>query len=218
MPSSHQSSVTPTISSSTILPSASASYTNASIPLGPIPYNATQAVTALSCFSPVATWWYESSIFTAAHTAPITSYNTTTTNSYSNPTSTTSYPSGNLSVYTLCDGSPRVDISPVSITSIVTNTSTAVFPTTVFPTYTVPLPCNLTNADCEELYYDTPLGGYWGNLSDAESNFTFPILLKECGDPVALDTPCLIGGGPVRLLYFVSVTFFKIQSRANTNL
>ncbi|KAF7186371.1 hypothetical protein HII31_12302 [Pseudocercospora fuligena] len=61
------------------------------------------------------------------------------------------------------------------------------------PTFT-PQPCSLTPKDCRLLYHDTDIE----SVDDRE-------LLKQCGSPAHLDddsAQCLIGGGPVELIYF----------------
>ncbi|KAH0019559.1 hypothetical protein KCU78_g6754, partial [Aureobasidium melanogenum] len=107
----------------------------------------------------------------------------------------TIYPSVSLSTYKLCDGSPRVDFEPLTLTSQVTSVSEFDVHVTVgLPTYSATKPCNASPEECEYLYYHSGLS--WDDIT----------LMALCGSPAHLGLPCLIMGGPVQLAYFPVTT------------
>lgn len=147
----------------------------------------------LQCYSSLATWRNASASFMNAKIANRT-WSVTSTWSYTADSwfgSSTIYPS-NPSTYKLCDGTPRVNIRPETTYMSGTTTLWASFTSTLTPTFS-PQPCTPSVPDCRILYVDT-------NAKDVYEN----MLLKYCGDPVHLkDQPqCIIGGGPVELIYF----------------
>ncbi|KAK4610614.1 hypothetical protein CLAFUW4_14022 [Fulvia fulva] len=149
---------------------------------------------ALQCFSTLVAWRNESASFRndkiANRTWPVTSFWSSTSKSWS--ASSTIYPT-NASTYKLCDGTPRVDIRPKTTHMSGNTTLWATFTSTMTPTYSSQ-PCSLSPRDCRLLYLDT----------DAQQKNENE-LLKQCGNPAHLekDNPqCLLGGGPVELIYF----------------
>ena len=103
--------------------------------------------------------------------------------------STTIYPA-NVSTYKLCDGTPRVNVRP--ITKHWSGNSTA------YMTFTKPLtpqyrsqPCTPDPEVCRIWYYDSNI-----QIKDDHE------LVRQCGMPAHEGAPCLIGGGPVQLVYF----------------
>ncbi|KAH0303618.1 hypothetical protein KCU84_g15334, partial [Aureobasidium melanogenum] len=107
----------------------------------------------------------------------------------------TIYPSESLSTYKLCDGSPRVDFEPLTLTSQVTSVSEFdVYVTVGLPTYSATKPCKASPEECEYLYYHSGLS--WDDIT----------LMALCGSPAHLGLPCLIMGGPVQLAYFPVTT------------
>lgn len=120
----------------------------------------------------------------------------TTTHSMNTTTAITSYPSS-VSAYTLCDGSPRVDVDPV------TRTTVSVFSTDVrtvghianwsatYPAYSVPQPCHPSPETCRLWYYHS-------NILEVSDNE----LLQQCGRPTNYNESCVIRGGPIELIYW----------------
>lgn len=166
-----------------------------SISVPSISANGTINTYALSCYSSRYTWkqeynaWYS----TAIESKSFPTTKKLTTLQFTTLATETIYPS-DPSTYKLCDGSARVDASPLTITSSYNWTST--FSTVVtqgLPTFT-PAPCSMSPTDCMYLYYNTSL-----SADDV-------VLLGACGSPAHLYQPCLIGGGPVRLAYFPVTT------------
>lgn len=131
---------------------------------------------ALSCYKTYSKWrqasmsWYNTAIYGK-------SWSTTTTPTtliQTVPTVATVYPSGSLSTYKLCDGSPRVDFEPLTLTSdYVSTTGYDEYVTIGTPTYS-PKPCTASAEDCEYLYYDSGLS--WDDLT----------LMGLCGSPAHL--------------------------------
>lgn len=128
--------------------------------------------------------WYEGQISKGSYTM------TTTTTAYNDTSLITVYPT-NVSTYKLCDGSPRVDAKPVSITSLSTysfvQSGTQALPAT-FP----PAPCTLGAAGCAWLNTNTTMGN-----STVDDYY----LVDLCGLEPNEGTACVIQGGPIRLLY-----------------
>lgn len=148
---------------------------------------------AVRCYSSISTWRRESEAFwnskVANHSWPISSFWSSATGTWSK--TTTIYPA-NVSTYTLCDGTPRVNARPR--TSYLNETSTlwATFTKTLTPTFKSQ-PCSVSPSDCRMLFYDT---NAYEQASDE--------LIRQCGNPAHLyeDPSCLLGGGPVELVYF----------------
>jgi len=147
---------------------------------------------ALSCYSARYTWrtFYDEWTSTALNGKTFSKSVFLTTTQHKTIATLTVYPTNASAPYTLCDGSPRVDAKPATITSTYNWTSTTMTTMLHQPTFTLPAPCSMSPEDCMYLYYNTPLG------PDDD------VLLGACGLPAHLYQPCLIGGGPVRLAYF----------------
>ncbi|SMR60950.1 unnamed protein product [Zymoseptoria tritici ST99CH_1E4] len=150
--------------------------------------------TAAQCWSEIATWRNQSASFwnsqVANRTWSITSFSSSTTGTW---TSTSTIYPANASTYTLCDGSARVNVRPKTTTWNGTSTVWGSFTTTMTPTFR-PQPCSLEPRDCRALYFDTDIM----TIDERE-------VLRQCGHPAHLEggeLSCLIGGGPVDLIYF----------------
>jgi len=103
---------------------------------------------------------------------------------------TTIYPS-DVSTYTLCGASPRADVEPITSRYSFNSTYDQLFTMIATPTYSVSQPCSASEHFCRLWYYESNVR----NTSEIE-------ILAQCGLPAHLDQPCLIGGGPVRLIYW----------------
>ncbi|KEQ62830.1 uncharacterized protein M437DRAFT_48435 [Aureobasidium melanogenum CBS 110374] len=148
---------------------------------------------ALSCYSTYSQWRAESMSWamTAIGTKTWPTTISTSTITQTVDTVATIYPSVSLSTYKLCDGSPRVDFEPLTLTSQVTSVSEFDVHVTVgLPTYSATKPCKPSPEECEYLYYHSGLS--WDDIT----------LMALCGSPTHLGLPCLIMGGPVQLAYF----------------
>ncbi|THW86956.1 hypothetical protein D6D15_07002 [Aureobasidium pullulans] len=116
----------------------------------------------------------------------------------------TIYPSKSLSTYKLCDGSPRVDFEPLTLTSTYTSFSPyEAYVTVGLPVYSVPHPREATSDECLYLYYGSGIS--WDDVT----------LMALCGSPAHLGQPCLIMGGPVELAYFPVTTAGSNKCHAN---
>ncbi|KAH0358152.1 hypothetical protein KCU83_g153, partial [Aureobasidium melanogenum] len=152
---------------------------------------------ALSCYATYSQWRAESMSWalTAIGTKTWPTTNSTSTITQTVDTVATIYPSESLSTYKLCDGSPRVDFEPLTLTSQVTSVSEFDVHVTVgLPTYSATKPCKASPEECEYLYYHSGLS--WDDIT----------LMALCGSPAHLGLPCLIMGGPVQLAYFPVTT------------
>jgi hypothetical protein len=133
--------------------------------------------TALSCYATYSKW-RAGSMSWAMTAIDAKTWSTTTTVStitQTLDTVATIYPSGSLSTYKLCDGSPRVDFEPLTLTSTYTSVSEYdAYITPGLPTYSSSKPCNASSDDCEYLYYHSGLS--WDDLT----------LLGLCGAPAHL--------------------------------
>lgn len=146
---------------------------------------------AQRCWSSLVTWqaksieWYNANI--ANKVWPMT----VTTSIDVEPTrsSTTIYPSS-VSTYTLCGSSPRANVAPVTHHSSWITTVTETYTWPAIPEYSVSQPCEANEHYCRLWYYDSNIR----NRSQA--------IYGLCGLPAHLGEPCLIGGGPVRLIYW----------------
>jgi hypothetical protein len=132
---------------------------------------------ALLCYSTYSKWRAGSMSWAMTAIDAKTWSTTTTTSTITQTFNTvaTIYPSGSLSTYKLCDGSPRVDFEPLTLTS--TYTSVSEFDAHItpgLPTYSSSKPCNASAEDCEYLYYHSGLS--WDDLT----------LLGLCGSPAHL--------------------------------
>ncbi|KAK5759682.1 hypothetical protein LTS12_010199 [Elasticomyces elasticus] len=110
---------------------------------------------------------------------------------------TTIYPSS-LSVYTLCDGFPRMNAAPPTFTELTTNVTTVTDsygPYPLEPTYRPP-PCTPSQQDCELLYANSNVT--WDNI----------YLIRMCGGyPVHISpgkgVPCIFHAeGPVQMSFY----------------
>ncbi|KAK5127522.1 hypothetical protein LTR85_006861 [Meristemomyces frigidus] len=242
--SAHQNSS----SSATLTPSASkfsAAQDSSSTYLAPITTFSSAALSAsfsyaanvsgiteaAQCWSELSSWsvesvsWYNSLIANATY--PLT--NTSLSLIYPDEATTTYYPSGNVSTYTLCDGSPRANTSPLTKYSSWTSTEFLTYLQASLPTPFRSQPCTPTAEECRILYYDSNLYDYsanqrdWDSLTnstrieDDEDRADADGLLRFCGFPAHLSSPCIIAGGPVQLLYFPVDTVGGDLCHANTS-
>lgn len=155
---------------------------------------ASQAMSqAMQCWSEIATWRNSSASFWNAKIADRTWAITSSWSSTSlNWTRTsTIYPSS-VSTYSLCDGTPRVDVRPATTTITGASTLWDSMTETLTPTFAAQ-PCSLRPKDCRILFQDTNIK----SIDDRE-------LLRQCGNPAHVDgdAECLLGGGPVEIIYF----------------
>lgn len=177
--------------------------------------NVTGITQAAQCWSELSRWsvssvsWYNS--VAANTTYPLTN----TSVPYDDPwySTTTLYPT-NASTYTLCDGSPRADTSPLTIYSSGITTWFDTFLQPALPSSFSSQPCTPTPEECRIYYYDSNLYDPSANASvwDSFKNETRGDddldraaddgLLRYCGFPAHLSEPCIIAGGPVELFYF----------------
>lgn len=154
--------------------------------------NASDVPAVEQCWSSIMTWRNASAIWFNSHVAdrtwplgPITS--PVTWPWYS---STTIYPTS-VSTYTLCDGSQRANVVPITHHSSGNSTSIYTITGTLTPKFSQSQPCTPDPGMCRQWYYGS-------NIRHQDENE----LINQCGFPAHLDAPCLIGGGPVRLVYF----------------
>ncbi|RMX78961.1 hypothetical protein D0869_08665 [Hortaea werneckii] len=189
-------------------PELSASFTYAE--------NVTGITQAALCWSSLSSWylksvsWYNKQV--ANTTYPLT--NTSVSLVYPWYSTTTHYPSTNVSTYKLCDGSPRAEISPSTEYNSGFSTYWSTFAQPSLPTSFAEQPCTPTREQCRIWYYDSNLYDTSANVSEwSNFNDTGRVdkdldhaaddgLLRYCGFPAHLGEPCIIGGGPVQLLYF----------------
>ncbi|KAK5746378.1 hypothetical protein LTR17_000758 [Elasticomyces elasticus] len=171
---------------------------------------------AAQCWSDLSSWyvssvsWYNS--FAANSTFAVT--NTSQPNFDPIDKTTTFYPTNVSSTYTLCDGSPRADVSPLTqyITSISTYYYTYQQPD--IPSSFRSQPCTPTPEQCRIYYYNSNLydpsadARVWESFNNEtrmendEDRADADQLLRYCGFPAHLSEPCIIAGGPVQLFYF----------------
>jgi hypothetical protein len=152
------------------------------------------------CWSDIVAWrkssvsWWNQNYAGRTVAGPATML--TTLHSYNSTITTTSYPSS-VSAYTLCDGSPRVDASPMTGTTVsILSTDTRSYPhianwSTTVPIWSVPQPCDPSPEVCRLWYYHS-------NILDISDNE----LLQQCGRPTAYNESCVIQGGPIELIYW----------------
>ena len=109
----------------------------------------------------------------------------------------TYYPT-NVTPYTLCDGTPRVDVDPITKTTVYNSTRTYESLLLVGTPYLSSQPsCSVAPAGCHYLYY---------NASLPDTPKDDDAVLAICGLPAHLGEPCLISGGPIRLFYWPDVS------------
>jgi hypothetical protein len=152
------------------------------------------------CWSDIVEWrkssvsWWNHNYAGRTVAGPVTM--STTLRSYNSTITTTKYPSS-VSAYTLCDGSPRVDASPMTGTTVsILSTDTRTLPqianwSTTVPIWSVPQPCDPSPEVCRLWYYHS-------NILDISDNE----LLQQCGRPTAYNESCVIRGGPIELIYW----------------
>ena len=163
--------------------------------------NSTTATTsnpaALSCYATYSRWRADSISWamTAIETKTWSTTTTVSTITQTFDTVATIYPSVSLSTYKLCDGSPRVDFEPLTLTSTYTSVSEFdAYVTPGLPTYSSSKPCNASSDDCEYLYYHSGLS--WDDIT----------LEALCGSPAHL--------GLVRCESRTSIILFADRSLA----
>lgn len=152
------------------------------------------------CWSDIVTWrrssvdWWRDNYVGRTVSGPVVS---STWLQYWNSTmKVTSYPSS-VSAYTLCDGSPRVDVSPVTKTTVstlstYTESSTRIANwSSVWPEWDEPQPCDATPDMCRLWYYHS-------NIQEVAEDE----LLQQCGRPTNSNESCVIKGGPIELIYW----------------
>ncbi|KAM0711735.1 hypothetical protein Q7P35_001103 [Cladosporium inversicolor] len=148
------------------------------------------------CWSDIVTWrqssisWWNKYIASTKFSNTVLSTETTIWAVTETAIETTIYPTS-VSAYTLCDGSPRVDIRPQTstITSNVSLSRTTVVPQEfAFPQTQ---PCIPDSRTCRRWYYESNI-----NVTNEDE------LLQQCGHPTGLYEPCLVAGGPVQLIYW----------------
>ena len=102
-----------------------------------------------------------------------------------------------LAPYTLCDGWARVNASRVSETITYTTTYQEEYYDLAVGHPFAPAPtCTIPSAGCVWLYYNASLPGGLAN------DFFDQALGILCGYPAHVGQPCLVRGGPIKLLYF----------------
>lgn len=106
----------------------------------------------------------------------------------------TIYPSS-VSAYTLCDGSARVDERPETRTTTYNSTFLSYSTVPSVSAYPASQPCIPDPHTCRIWYYESNI-----NVTNEDE------LLQQCGNPTGLYEPCLVGGGPVRLIYWPEET------------
>jgi hypothetical protein len=148
------------------------------------------------CWSDIVTWrnssisWWNKYVASTKFSRTVLTTQTIVWAVTETAIETTIYPTS-VSAYTLCDGSPRVDLRPHTrtITSNVTKSQTLVVPKEfAFPEAQ---PCIPDPRTCRLWYYESNL-----NVTNEDE------LLQQCGRPTGLYEPCLVAGGPVQLIYW----------------
>ncbi|KAI9697140.1 MAG: hypothetical protein M1820_007875 [Bogoriella megaspora] len=160
----------------------------------------------ISCYCSLSSWYssylpYSSRYLTQTNsegiltgTSGIITYNSTTTET--DVKTTTEIPT-DVTPFTLCDGWPRVNQSPVTRTV----TSTSAYENVLYELAQghpfAPKPtCSVGGAGCAWLYYNASLPGGVANGDEDHAR------MNLCGTPAHLGSPCLVSGGPIKLLYF----------------
>ncbi|UJO24563.1 uncharacterized protein CLAFUR5_13860 [Fulvia fulva] len=149
---------------------------------------------ARKCWSDIMTWSSSSAAWWNEHVAnrtwPMTS--TEEPDKYLTSWTKTIYPP-DVSTYKLCDGTPRVNARPTTLSSYY-NTTTTTYTRTfaAVPTFR-PQPCDPSPQDCHIWYADS-------SIKQLNEN----ALLKQCGNPAhGTNGPCVFGiKGAVELIYF----------------
>ncbi|KAK5706742.1 hypothetical protein LTR97_001733 [Elasticomyces elasticus] len=150
---------------------------------------------AMACWSEHVSWaiesisWYNAVV---AHRTWPTTYSTEVyTRDPGGPTKI--YPSG-LSIYTLCDGFPRVNAALPTFTELNLTTETVSYgPYPLEPTYRPP-PCTPSAQDCELLYVNSNVT-WWNSYLNGMCGF--PVHVHPGGD-----VPCIFNAlGAVQMSY-----------------
>lgn len=164
-------------------------------PITPISW-ATPMPEIEKCWSDIVTWrnssisWWNKYVASSKFSNSVLSTETTIWAVTETAIETTIYPTS-VSAYTLCDGSPRVNVRPQTstMTSLVTKSRTTVVPKEfAFPQTQ---PCVPDSHTCRVWYYESNI-----NITNEDE------LLQQCGSPTGLYEPCLVAGGPVQLIYW----------------
>lgn len=155
---------------------------------------------AQSCWSAYTNWFASYPGYYASANISVSTTTFSQPSTYVQPASSTVWPSGSVSTYKLCDGTPRASYSPSTAhfdSSMITEVDVY---SAVYPTPIPEQPCTMDQADCAVMYFGTNVN----NLSDTNSddNWALGRLQGQCGYPLDTDVPCLVQGGPVELLYF----------------
>ena len=160
---------------------------------------------AVGCYCSLSSWYssyrpYSSRYLTQTWNGTSGLTLTTSTSIYTSTLKLTITPT-DVTPYTLCDGWARVNASRVTETtvSIITSTYTYYQPSEAnasIPTFAPRPACDMTPAECVWLYYNASLPG------DAVARSYDNAVLGLCADPAHLGDPCLVTGGPIKLLYF----------------
>lgn len=140
------------------------------------------------CWSEIVTWrsssisWWKKYIASTMFSNTVLTTQTTVWAVTETAIETTIYTTS-VSAYTLCDGSPRVDVRPVTstVTSNVTKSRTLVVPQEfAFPEAQ---PCIPDSRTCRLWYYESNM-----NVTNDDE------LLQQCGRLTGLYEPCLVAG------------------------
>ncbi|KAF7190103.1 hypothetical protein HII31_08434 [Pseudocercospora fuligena] len=159
--------------------------------------NKTLLSEAQSCWTAYTEWFSEWQSWSSSIQAANVSIKTGTSFrllSYTVYTSSTSYPT-DASTYRLCDGSARADVSPMTVHSSSVTTESLPALTTISPSS--PAQSCVPNVDECAIYQ---FGSNIGNSS--YDSWVRSRLWGACGEPHDELSPCVIQGGPARLVYF----------------
>lgn len=170
--------------------------------------NTTSVSTASQCWDQVATWMNQSASWYNAHVASRTWEATTTSVPFATCTSyvsSTVYPN-NVSLTTLCDGTPRADASPSTVRTLNVSTDVEAWTNLVgTSTYSIPAPSCFPETELAENGepWQQHMCRIWFDDSNIQNGTEGEWLLhRRCSDPAHADGPCIFGGGPVQLIYF----------------
>lgn len=156
--------------------------------------NVTGVARARQCWSEIMTWRHESAAWHNANVANRTWTMGLVSTEFHGLVyhSTTLYPA-HVSTYRLCDGTPRANVSPITKHWSVTTYSWDTYNEPLTPSYHHSQPCTPDPEMCVIWYYDSNIQ----IVDDLE-------LLRQCGLPAHEQNgaPCIVGGGPVRLVFF----------------
>lgn len=173
---------------------------------------------ARSCWTAYTDWRTASSDWAASILRANVSYRTTeyfSNKTFYIPASTTVWPTTSVSTYTLCDGTPRAEISPYTSHYISLHLNERPIIQTIGPPgHEAPEPsCTFNVDDCAVYFFQSNLGYY-----QEDTNIT-KFLLGQCGFPVDWPGHCLIQGGPAQLIYFpLPLTIDSVCGRRGTEV